>query len=227
MKVPFQKAISAVVIPEKLSSGLVAAQVPYHLPVGLTVLLDLWDVLFSRHFSVLVEDLLRESFGRVHTGLLEKAETVLMTLRKFPSPAHLTAVEMAWTAEQLGKYLCREVGELGTQAGALLQDGDAQAKSAMAVALVKQKTRLAAQVVSTLRALTTALGAEGSLDGVLILARLARYLRQHLGEQLHLPSDGKAQRSEGGGIDLVQLESAFTIADTRGCGELNSQVIER
>ena len=223
MVVPFQKAISVVIHADKLRSGLVNAQVPYRLPVGLNDILDLWDVLFSRPFSVLVEDLLRESFGKVHTGLLLKAETVLVTLRRFPSPAHLTAVEMAWTAEQLGKYLCREVGELGTQAGALLQDGDAQAKSAMAVALVKQKTRLGAQVVSTLRALTTALGAEGSLDGVLILARLARYLRQHLGEQLHLPTDDAAQGG-GGRVDLVQLESAFTIADTRGAGELNSQV---
>jgi hypothetical protein len=78
------------------------------------------------------------------------------------------------------------------------------------------------------------------VDGLLIVVRLASYLGQHMGVELDessvpppagqpstssstLSSSARPPRA-GATIDFVQLESAFTIADTRGEGTLTKEV---
>jgi hypothetical protein len=70
--------------------------------VPITGPLDLWDLLFSRSFAVLVEDLLRESLIKVRAGVVQKVESALAIVR---AAAHgpLTAHELNWAADQIGK----------------------------------------------------------------------------------------------------------------------------
>jgi hypothetical protein len=118
---------------------------------------------------------------------------------------------------------------LAAQAQRLIQDGDEQASGAMAAALHNQSLRLLAQVSAYLRQLTAALGANGPVDGLLLLARLACHVRNNLVPAMQKgegAGEGKGRRHnrQGPSVDLVQMESVFSISDTREQGELSQSV---
>ena len=109
--------------------------------------LDLWSLLFSRSFAALAEDLLRESLGKVLGNLVQRVESVLAVLRAGATYGSLTAHEMSWAGEHMGRGLAKEVQAIAGQAVAgLVQEGDQAASFALVVSRRGQTLRLLAQV---------------------------------------------------------------------------------